>query len=80
MPVLYILGNGALGSPGRFHSGRPPYGHIAGVDVEAGRVIDVDVRVIVVDNSIVGYRPMAAVAADERALLASLADSVAAIA
>jgi len=80
VPVLYSLGNGALGSPGRFHSGRPPYGLVARVDVAAGRVLDVDVKVIVVDNSIIGYRPMTAVAAEERALLASLAYSAAAIA
>lgn len=80
VPVLYSLGNGALGTPGRFHSGRPPYGLIARVDVAAGRVVDIDIKVIVVDNSIIGYRPMPAVAADEQALLASLSNSLSATA
>ena len=56
-PVLYSLGNGALGTPGRFHSGRPPYGLIAIADITKGRVARVHLRAIHVDNAAVQYRP-----------------------
>jgi poly-gamma-glutamate capsule biosynthesis protein CapA/YwtB (metallophosphatase superfamily) len=67
VPVLYSLGNGAFGSPGRFHSGRPPYGVVAIADVARHRVIGLDLRLINVDNAAVGYRPTPA--ADDRAAL-----------
>lgn len=76
VPVLYSLGNGALCPPGRFHSNRPPYGLIARVDVAAGRVIDIELRVIVVNNAVTGYRPRPASAVDEDAYLATLEKSV----
>jgi hypothetical protein len=43
-------------------------------------VLDVEVKVILVDNWVVWYRPEPALAADESAFLASLADSAKAIA
>jgi GNAT superfamily N-acetyltransferase len=57
VPVLYSLGNGPFGSPGRYHSGRPPYGLIARVDVEPHRVVDLDIDCIHVDNSVVHFQP-----------------------
>jgi poly-gamma-glutamate capsule biosynthesis protein CapA/YwtB (metallophosphatase superfamily)/GNAT superfamily N-acetyltransferase len=57
VPVLYSLGNGPFGSPGRYHSGRPPYGLIARVTVEPHRVVDLDVDCIDVDNSVVHFQP-----------------------
>ncbi|MGI8614468.1 MAG: CapA family protein [Nocardioidaceae bacterium] len=60
VPVLYSLGNGAFGSPGRYHSGRPPYGLIALVDVEPHRVVRLSLKLIHVDNSVVNYQPVPA--------------------
>src|SRR5262245_6585694 len=57
VPVLYSLGNGPFGTPGRYHSGRPPYGLIARVTVEPHRVVGVDIDCIHVDNSAVGFQP-----------------------
>jgi len=57
VPVMYSLGNGAFGSPGRYHSGRPPYGLIALADVEPHRVVRLDLKLIHVDNSVVNYQP-----------------------
>jgi poly-gamma-glutamate synthesis protein (capsule biosynthesis protein) len=57
-PVFYSLGNGPLGTPGRFHSGRPPYGVIATVDIDASHRIErVGARLIAVDNSQVHFSP-----------------------
>lgn len=56
-PVLYSLGNAALGTPGRFHSGRAPHGLIALADISPGRVDQLTVHVIDVDNSKVHYQP-----------------------
>lgn len=60
VPVIYSLGNAAFGTPGRYHSGRPPYGLIAAVDVEPHRVTDIDLRLIHIDNSVVDYQPVPA--------------------
>jgi poly-gamma-glutamate capsule biosynthesis protein CapA/YwtB (metallophosphatase superfamily) len=71
-PVLYSLGNGPFGTPGRFHSGRPPYGFVALVDVRAHRVLEIDVQPILVDNAIVNYQPRPAHIADTVELLDSI--------
>jgi poly-gamma-glutamate capsule biosynthesis protein CapA/YwtB (metallophosphatase superfamily)/GNAT superfamily N-acetyltransferase len=60
VPVLYSLGNGPLGTPGRYHSGRPPYGLVARVTVEPHRVVGLDIDCIHVDNSAVEYQPVPA--------------------
>jgi poly-gamma-glutamate capsule biosynthesis protein CapA/YwtB (metallophosphatase superfamily)/GNAT superfamily N-acetyltransferase len=60
VPVLYSLGNGPFGSPGRYHSGRPPYGAVAGVTVEPHRVVDLEIDCIHVDNSVVQFQPVPA--------------------
>jgi poly-gamma-glutamate capsule biosynthesis protein CapA/YwtB (metallophosphatase superfamily) len=57
VPVLYSLGNGPFGTPGRFHSERPPYGLVAVADVEQHRVTGLDLRLINVDNAEIGYQP-----------------------
>ena len=65
-PVCYSLGNGPLGTPGRFHSGRPPYGLVATFDFDpTGAVRRIAVESILVDNAQVGFRPR--VAADDTA-------------
>ena len=69
-PILYSLGNGALGTPGRFHSGRPPYGLIAIITIDdAARMVQIELRLLAVDNSSVGFCP---VVADDGAALAFL--------
>jgi poly-gamma-glutamate synthesis protein (capsule biosynthesis protein) len=57
-PVLYSLGNGPLGTPGRFHSGRPPYGLVATVEIDGAAISRLDVRLIAVDNARVQFRPV----------------------
>ena len=57
-PVCYSLGNGPLGTPGRFHSGRRPYGLIVSFDIDtSGRPRQMTVVPILVDNSRVEFRP-----------------------
>jgi poly-gamma-glutamate capsule biosynthesis protein CapA/YwtB (metallophosphatase superfamily) len=72
VPVLYSLGNGPFGSPGRFHSGRPPYGLVAIADIERHRVTGLELRLINVDNAAVGYQPTPAADAPAAAYLESL--------
>ena len=60
VPVLYSLGNGPFGTPGRYHSGRPPYGVVARVTVEPHRVVGLDIDCIHVDNSVVDFQPVPA--------------------
>jgi poly-gamma-glutamate capsule biosynthesis protein CapA/YwtB (metallophosphatase superfamily) len=60
VPVLYSLGNAAFGTPGRYHSERPPYGLIVIADVEVHRVLGVELRLIHVDNAMVEYQPQPA--------------------
>jgi poly-gamma-glutamate synthesis protein (capsule biosynthesis protein) len=75
VPVLYSLGNGALGTVGRFHSGRPPYGIVALVDFdEAGRVSAVELRLLAVDNAAVAFRPEPVVGSEATAYLLGLVD------
>jgi ribosomal protein S18 acetylase RimI-like enzyme len=60
VPVLYSLGNGPFGTPGRYHSGRLPYGLIARVTVEPHRVVGLEIDCIHVDNSAVNFQPVPA--------------------
>lgn len=56
--VVYSLGNGALGTPGRFHSGRPAYGLAAAIDLDGGGGLSqVELRLLSVDNAYVRFRP-----------------------
>ena len=71
-PVLYSLGNAAFGTIGRFHDDRPPYGVVALVEMDRQRVVDVDLRLIKVDNRVVGYQPQPADAPADRAFLQTL--------
>jgi poly-gamma-glutamate capsule biosynthesis protein CapA/YwtB (metallophosphatase superfamily) len=73
VPVFFSLGNGPLGTPGRFHSGRPPYGLVVSVDFDAAATIRrVSVAVIRVDNAVVGFQPQLAEPHEARQLLAAL--------
>jgi len=72
VPVLYSLGNAAFGTRGRFGSDLPPYGLIAVVEVEARRVVGLDLRLIEVDNTVVRYQPRPATGTGAEAFLAAL--------
>jgi poly-gamma-glutamate capsule biosynthesis protein CapA/YwtB (metallophosphatase superfamily) len=72
-PVVYSLGNGILGTPGRFHSGRPPYGIAAGVSLATdGTPTSIELQLIAVDNQEVRFAPVAAVGTAASAYLRSL--------
>ena len=59
--VCYSLGNGPLGTPGRFHSGRPPYGLVVSVDFDQqGQARAITAQIILVDNAQVQFRPRVA--------------------
>jgi poly-gamma-glutamate capsule biosynthesis protein CapA/YwtB (metallophosphatase superfamily) len=73
VPVLYSLGNAAFGTRGRFGPGLPAYGVIAVVDVDEHHVESVDLRLIEVDNTVVGYQPRPATGPAADAYLAALA-------
>jgi poly-gamma-glutamate synthesis protein (capsule biosynthesis protein) len=74
-PVLFSLGNGILGTRGRFHSGRPPFGMVATVDVDDdARVSAVRLQLISVDNERVMFRPVPARGRDAARLLESLVE------
>jgi poly-gamma-glutamate capsule biosynthesis protein CapA/YwtB (metallophosphatase superfamily) len=76
VPVCFSLGNGPLGTPGRFHSGRPPYGLVVTVDLESGgrraRPVALAVTPIHVDNAVVGFQPRVADDRDARRVLRRL--------
>lgn len=72
VPVLYSLGNGPFGSPGRFHSDRPPYGLVPLAEVDRHRVIGLDLQLINVDNAAVGYQPTPGTDAASAAFLQTL--------
>jgi poly-gamma-glutamate capsule biosynthesis protein CapA/YwtB (metallophosphatase superfamily) len=78
VPVCFSLGNGPMGSPGRFHSGRPPYGLVVSVDFDdSARARYLTVTPILVDNAIVGFQPrIADDAASHRLLLKLLTDQL----
>ena len=71
-PVLYSLGNAAFGTIGRFHADRPPYGVVALVEMDRRHVVDVELRLIKVDNTVVRYQPQPADAPADRAFLQTL--------
>jgi poly-gamma-glutamate synthesis protein (capsule biosynthesis protein) len=72
VPVLYSLGNAAFGTRGRFGSGVPAYGLVALADLERHRVVGLDLRLIEVDNTRVGYQPRPATGPEAEAFLAGL--------
>ncbi|HKS98799.1 MAG TPA: CapA family protein, partial [Rugosimonospora sp.] len=74
-PVLYSLGNAALGTPGRFHSGRPPYGLVATFDITTTGIEACTLRLIHVDNSAIRFRPEPARDSTAVAFLQSLLGS-----
>jgi poly-gamma-glutamate synthesis protein (capsule biosynthesis protein) len=73
IPAFYSLGNGPLGTPGRFHSGRPPYGLVVSIDFDSSaHARTISVQTIFVDNSQVGFQPQIAADADAHAVLRPL--------
>ena len=72
-PVCFSLGNGPLGTPGRFHSGRLPYGLVVSIDIDASaKPRNITVELILVDNSKVEFRPQVADSEDDRRVLRKL--------
>jgi poly-gamma-glutamate capsule biosynthesis protein CapA/YwtB (metallophosphatase superfamily) len=73
VPVCFSLGNGALGTPGRFHGGRPPYGLVVSFDFDETAVIRrITVGAIFVDNAQVNFHPQIAERSEARDLLTKL--------
>ena len=73
VPVCFSLGNGPVGTPGRFHSGRQPYGLVVSVDIdENAEIRRIGVAAIFVDNAAVGFRPRIADPRASRRLLLEL--------
>jgi poly-gamma-glutamate synthesis protein (capsule biosynthesis protein) len=71
--VCFSLGNGPLGTPGRFHSGRPPYGLVVSFDFDPhAQLRRVAVTPILVDNAQIGFRPEIADDAPARRLMRKL--------
>jgi poly-gamma-glutamate synthesis protein (capsule biosynthesis protein) len=61
VPVLYSLGNGPLGTPGRYHSGRLPYGLVVAAEFDgAGPPTRFHVTPILVDNAEINFQPRVA--------------------
>ena len=71
-PVFFSLGNGILGTPGRFHSGRPPYGLLPIVELDATGVHGIELHLIAVDNAAVEFAPRAVPAREALAYLRTL--------
>jgi poly-gamma-glutamate synthesis protein (capsule biosynthesis protein) len=72
-PVLFSLGNAALGTPGRYHSGRPPYGMVATAELDdAARIAGLELRLLEIDNAKVAFRPEPAEGPDARRFLRTL--------
>jgi poly-gamma-glutamate synthesis protein (capsule biosynthesis protein) len=71
-PVFYSLGNGMLGTPGRFHSGRAPYGLLPLIDVDGGRIAAIEMHLLAVDNAEVAFSPVPATGPAAEAFLGSL--------
>ncbi|MDP9333419.1 MAG: CapA family protein [Actinomycetota bacterium] len=70
VPVCYSLGNGPLGTPGRFHSGRPPYGLVVSFDLDRLAVPRrMSVALIHVDNAQVCFQPRVADGPDAERIL-----------
>ena len=73
VPVCYSLGNGPLGTPGRFHSGRPPYGLVVSVDYdEDANLRRFSATLIEVDNAMVDFQPRVAAGPDAQSVLRKL--------
>lgn len=73
VPVCYSLGNGPLGTPGRFHSGRLPYGLVVSFDLDAHATLRrMTVEAIHVDNARVCFRPQVADGPEDRRMLRRL--------
>jgi poly-gamma-glutamate synthesis protein (capsule biosynthesis protein) len=62
-PVFFSLGNGILGTPGRFHSGRPPYGLLPILELDREGVQGIELHLLEVDNAEVAFSPRPAVGA-----------------
>jgi poly-gamma-glutamate synthesis protein (capsule biosynthesis protein) len=73
VPVCYSLGNGPLGTPGRFHSGRPPYGLVVSFDLD-GRATPrrISVALIHVDNAKIRFQPRVVDAGEAEPVLCKL--------
>lgn len=70
--VLYSLGNAAFGTKGRWAKrGAAPYGLVATADLDGDGLRALELRLIAVDNHVVGYRPEPA---RDPAFLASLVE------
>ena len=70
VPVCYSLGNGPLGTPGRFHSGRPPYGLVVSFDLDClAAPRRMAVTLIHVDNAQVSFQPRVADGPDAERML-----------
>ncbi|GAC1677572.1 MAG: hypothetical protein NVS9B8_18550 [Candidatus Limnocylindrales bacterium] len=75
-PVLFSLGNGALGTPGRFHGKRLPYGLIATIEIDGrSRLRSLDLDLIAVNNAVVHFRPRLVEDAASREALGALVDA-----
>jgi poly-gamma-glutamate synthesis protein (capsule biosynthesis protein) len=72
-PVFYSLGNGLLGTPGRFHSRRPPYGLLPVVELDSGGAINgIELHLLAVDNREVAFSPRPVADAEAVAFLRTL--------
>jgi poly-gamma-glutamate capsule biosynthesis protein CapA/YwtB (metallophosphatase superfamily) len=72
VPLLYSLGNAVFGTRARFGSSVPPYGLVVLPELERHCVAGLGLRLIEVDNAVVGYQPRPAGGADAEAFLAAL--------
>jgi hypothetical protein len=71
--IFYSLGNGILGTPGRFHSGRSPYGLVPIVELDpAGSLSGIDLHLLAVDNFRVAFSPVPVRGREASRLLRSL--------
>lgn len=70
--VFYSLGNGILGTPGRFHSGRPPYGLLPIVELDRHGVHGIELHLLAVDNRDVLFAPRAVTGPEALAYLETL--------
>jgi poly-gamma-glutamate capsule biosynthesis protein CapA/YwtB (metallophosphatase superfamily) len=73
VPVCFSLGNGPLGTPGRYHSGRPPYGLVVSFDLDRLAVARrMAVTLIEVDNAEVHFQPRVAEGTEAERVLRKL--------
>lgn len=71
-PVFFSLGNGVLGTPGRFHSGRAPYGLVPVIEIDGGGIRDIELHLLAVDNAKVHFSPQPVRGAEALAYLDTL--------